>query len=118
MHPPPVIIIIAIAAALVGGIALLTGNNPVDVVLGWLGTVIQGLAALADQVVALLPNAADLHITIPSGWIYGYNIINTFLPLSECLAFVAALVTVVIVGMTWSLAVTVYHLIPKPMAGT
>jgi len=66
----------------------------------------------------LLPNAADLGLEAPTGWIRGYNVLDTFLPLHEALAAIAVILGVYVVVFGWRLAVTVYHLIPKPGMGT
>lgn len=94
----------------------------VDGVSGFLQNVvagaIAGIAALADQVVQLLPAATDLNLPDLSGWLTGYALMNTFLPLSEALTLTGTLVAIYSALMLWRLAVKIYHLIPKPLMGT
>jgi len=106
---------------LVGGLGGLLGgaaNTAVGAVMGWLGTAVEAVAQLALSVVEKLPDATDLGFSIPSGWIYGYSLLNTFLPVSEALAIVLIFTAIAVGGTIFRLAVTVYHLIPKPMMGT
>lgn len=84
---------------------------------GFVQQIIDGLLALASGVIALLPDA-DPNFSIPEGWLVGYAWVNSFLPLSECLAFAGLIAGALVLHMTWRMAVTVYHLIPKPLAGT
>lgn len=107
----------------------LTDGGPVDVVIDVVGsllgvvfTVIGAIVGVFAQMVAnildLLPDATDLALEIPSGWLYGYSWLNGFVPLSEMLAFAVILAGAQLVPVVWRSAVTLYHLIPKPMIGT
>jgi hypothetical protein len=86
--------------------------------MAFLGTVIQGLAAIASQVVALLPPAEDLGLSIPDGFVQGFSLFNQFLPLTELFALMGVLAAAAIATVAWHLGLTVYHLIPKPLSGT
>lgn len=110
-----------LVASIVGGLLGLAGDavgTAVQAVMSWLGTAVEAVAQLAMHVVDLLPDAADLGLTIPSGWLHGYALLNTFLPISEALTAITLFTTVVVGGIAFRLAVTVYHLIPKPWMGT
>lgn len=76
------------------------------------------MAAMADVVVSQLPVAADLGLTPTSGWVKGYAMLNTFLPLTEALTLAGLMVALVVAGIALRVAVMVYHLIPKPGMGT
>lgn len=95
------------------GASVLTG-----VIWGPIGVIVQGLIGLAHLVIGLLPDAGPLGLAVPTGFIYAFDVLNTFLPLAEALAFVGVLVTAAMAVMTFRLAVTIYHLIPKPGIGT
>jgi hypothetical protein len=95
------------------GTGLLTG-----VIWGPIGILAGGLFSIADAAIGLLPDATDLGLVIPGGWIYGYSIVNTFLPLTEALAFAGVFVSLIVGGIVFRTAVTIYHLIPKPGVGT
>jgi len=113
--------ILGIAGDLVGGLLGLAGDavaTAIGAVMGWLGTAVEAVAQLAMRVVALLPDATDLGFSIPSGWLHGYAMLNTFLPLAEALAIVLVFTGVAVAGTLFRIAVVVYHLIPKPMMGT
>lgn len=113
--------IVDFVGGIVGGILDIGGDivaTAVGAVMSWLGTAVEAMAAVAENVIDLLPDAADLGLEIPGGWIYGYSIVNTFLPISEALAFVAVFTVLVIGAVAFRLAVIVYHLIPKPLMGT
>jgi hypothetical protein len=73
---------------------------------------------MADAIVGQLPEAGDLGIDVPSGWIQGYGMLNTFLPISEALAFALIYVTAITAAFGARLAVLIWHLIPKPGVGT
>jgi len=110
-----------IVGNLVGGLLGLLGDaasTAVGAVMSWLGTAVEAVAQLAMRVVQLLPDATDLGFTIPTGWLHGYSMLNTFLPLSEALAIVLVFTAVAVAGTAFRIAVTVYHLIPKPLMGT
>lgn len=110
-----------IVGQLIGGLLGIGGdiiNTAFGAFMSFVGSAVNAVAGLADHVVALLPDATDLGLSIPSGWIYGYSILNTFLPLSEALTAVAIFTAIVVGGIAYRLAVTVYHLIPKPFMGT
>lgn len=93
-------------------------GTAVGAVMGYVGSVVEGLALIAARVVDLLPEATDLGLEIPGGWLLGYSMVNSFLPLSEALAFVVVLVGIQAVALLARLAVVTYHLIPKPFVGT
>ncbi len=105
----------AILAILAGGaiLGLLTG-----IIWGPVGEAIKVLASVADGVVAKLPDAGNLGLTVPAGLIYGYTIMDTFLPLHEALTLVVGIVALIVAGITLRVAVMVWHLIPKPGIGT
>lgn len=110
-----------IAQGIVGGLLGFAGTvagNMIGAVMGWLGSVVQGLAIVADGVLQLLPDATDLGLSIPGGWLHGYAWLNGFVPLSELLAFCVILVGVQMAPVIWRLAIDAYHLIPKPWVGT
>lgn len=106
---------------LIGGLLSIGGDivgTAVGAVMGYVGNVISGLATVAASVIALLPEAEDLGIVIPSGFVQGYAIFNSFLPLGEAFAMMASLVVISVIPIAWHLGVTIYHLIPKPFVGT
>jgi hypothetical protein len=110
-----------IVGGIVSGILGLGGDiisTAVGAVMTFVGSVVNALAALADHAISILPDATDLGLSVPSGWIYGYTFLNTFLPVSEALAMVGIFTAIVVGGILFRLAVTVYHLIPKPFVGT
>jgi len=112
---------VGFVGGIVGGIVGFVGDmvgTAVGAVMGYVGSVVEGLAMVAYRVVELLPDAADLNLTIPSGWLYGYDMLNTFLPISESLALVAIMVAVYAAAVLLRLGGFVYHLIPKPFIGT
>ena len=80
--------------------------------------VVDGLAAVADGVVSMLPNATDLHLSIPSGWLIGYSWVDSFLPVHEAITAAGMFVTIVTGLFVFRVAVLIYHLIPKPGIGT
>lgn len=76
------------------------------------------MAVIAGSVLDLLPDVGDVMPDVPSGWIMGYATFNSFLPLAEGLAFATIMLTAYAGLGLWKLAVTIYHLIPKPLMGT
>lgn len=80
--------------------------------------VAENLAKAAQVIISMLPDAGDLGLTTMSGWIKGYTMLNTFLPISEGLAFAAIFATFIAASMAVRLATWIYHLIPKPGMGT
>jgi len=94
----------------------------VGVLTGWIwgpvNEVAKAVAAVAGVVVSLLPDAADLGLSIPGGWITGYTWLNSFLPLSEALGVVTIFLGIMLALLAFRVAVIVYHLIPKPGIGT
>lgn len=113
--------IIQVMADLVGGLLSLGGDvvgTAVGAVMGFVGSVVDGLAEVAASLVALLPEAGDLGLEIPAGFVLGWSIFNTFLPLTETFAMLGVLVLASIAPIVWHLGITVYHLIPKPFVGT
>jgi len=94
----------------------------VGVLTGWIwgpiNEVAKVLAAVAGVVVSMLPDAADLGLTIPGGWITGYTWLNSFLPLTEALALVSIFVGIMLALLAFRVAVIIYHLAPKPGMGT
>jgi len=82
------------------------------------GGLIDGLARLAQQVVELLPEASTLALPDMSGWLLGYNWLNSFLPVGEALGYAGVMLAIYGGILVYRLAVVVYHLIPKPLAGT
>lgn len=106
---------------IIGGIAGLTGaiaETAVGAVMSWLGLAVQGMAVIAGGVIDVLPDVGEVLPTVPSGWLSAYAMMNTFLPLSEALALTGVLVGIYAALGAWKLAVTIYHLIPKPLMGT
>lgn len=106
---------------IVGGIAGLVGGvaeTAVGAVMQWLGLAVEGMATIAAGVINLLPDAGDVVPDIPDGWIVGYAMLNTFLPVSEALAGAGLLLGIYAALGVFKLAVVVYHLIPKPLMGT
>lgn len=113
--------IVDVVGGLIGGLLDIAGdiiNTAVGAVMSFVGSVVDGLAVLADAAVDLLPDTPDLGLDIPSGWIYGYTILNTWLPLTEALTMAGVFTAIVTAIIAFRLAVTVYHLIPKPFVGT
>ena len=74
--------------------------------------------AAVGGVINVLPNAADLDLHVPSGVIGAYNFLDAFLPMHEALAFGAIYIGALLAIAAFRLAVTIYHLIPKPLMGT
>jgi len=116
----PIIILFAAVAA---AITTFAPDSPVagalNAVFGFVKDVALGFTgAVVSTVIGLLPDAADLGITIPSGWINGYDWLDSFLPLHEALAFVAIFLALIAAVGAFRLAVLIYHLIPKPFSGT
>jgi len=89
-----------------------------DVAYGLVSGLVDALASLVAQVLSFLPDAADLGLSTSSGWIRAYGLLDTFLPLHEALGYATILAGVITAGILWRLAVTIYHLIPKPFVGT
>jgi hypothetical protein len=106
----PVLIGVAVAGLAAG---VLTGF-----IWGPIKEIADAVAKIADVVVGQLPDASNLGLAIPSGWVKGYSLLDSFLPLHEALGFVAIILGIVVAGVTWRVAVVVYHLIPKPGTGT
>lgn len=79
----------------------------VDMVLGFLG----GIAAA-------LPSLPAITLTVPTGFVPAYNWLNAIFPVSEGLTFGGVLVTIYLAGAALRLASWIWHLIPKPFAGT
>lgn len=82
-----------------------------------LGEVVNALAELVDGIVDLLPDAPDLGLEL-GGFVYGFGIMDSFLPLHEALAYAVVLFGAANAGLVFRTAVTIYHLIPKPGVGT
>lgn len=113
--------LVGLAGDLIGGLLGFAGDavgTAVGAVMSLVGSMVEGLATVADALVDQLPDAGDLGLSVPSGWIYGYSIVNTFLPLTEALAFAVVIGAAFVALGVWRLGVTVYHLIPKPFIGT
>jgi len=120
-----IIPILAIIAAAGAGLVIdqLINNGEVGATLfNAFFTAIQGLADAVFKVIGsmidALPDAADLGIDIPDGFVVGYSFLNTFLPLSEALTIAGTALAGYVALFGWRLAVMVYHLIPKPLMGT
>lgn len=105
------IVIVGVVAAL--GVGVLTGF-----IWGPVQAIAQGLALIADNIVNMLPEAADLGLDASGGWVKGYAMLNTFLPITEALAFAAMFATVIAASMVVRVATWIWHLIPKPGVGT
>lgn len=93
-------------------------GTAVGALFSFLGQVVDALAALAAHVLSILPDATDLGLSVPAGWIIGYQFMDAILPLHEALWMFGFLVTLRSAITVWHLAVTGYHLIPKPAVGT
>lgn len=89
-----------------------------EAIFSWLGSVVDALAGLAASVLDLLPDAEDLNLEIPSGWIIGYTWANTVLPLTEALGLMTAVIAINVGAVVYRAAVVAWHLIPKPGIGT
>lgn len=83
-----------------------------------IGAVVDALAAVAARVVGLLPDAGDLGLSVPSGWIVMYSWADRILPLHEALALFGIITATAVAPIVYHVAITVYHLIPKPFSGT
>jgi hypothetical protein len=110
---PLVIAGVAVAGVLWGFFS--SGDDPV---VAFAKHLADGLATMADGAISLLPAASDLHLSAQTGWLWGYSYMNRIVPIPEVLAFVAILAGVRVGIFTWRLAVNIWHLIPKPLAGT
>jgi len=113
--------IVQFMGELIGGLLSIGGEaagTALGAAMSFVGSVVDGLAEVAASIVALLPEAGDLGLSIPSGFVLGWSIFNTFLPLTETFAMVTVLVVASVVPIAWHLGVTVWHLIPKPFVGT
>lgn len=93
-------------------------RTAVGAVLTFVGGVIDTLARAAAAVLELLPDAGDLGLEVPAGFIQGWSIFDQFLPLHETFAMLAVLVVASLLPIGWHLGITIYHLIPKPFSGT
>lgn len=89
-----------------------------QVIFDFIKSVVGGLMDLVGSIISGLPNAGDLGLTVPSGWIQAYSWFDTFLPLHEALGLVAMFVGIYLAIFSVRVAVFVYHLIPKPLMGT
>lgn len=107
------VLIVAVVGTLVGGVVL-----GVDPVVDFVKGAVEALASVADAAIGLLPDAEDLNIDPVTGWIRGYAMFNTFLPITEALVMIAALIGIRLAIFAWRLADRVWHLIPKPLSGT
>lgn len=101
-----------------GGVVGSIAGSALQAVVDWLLSVVGALATLATGVIELLPMAEDLNLDLPDGWVYGYSFLNTFLPISEALGLLTAVVALHVGAIAYRLAVVAYHLIPKPAVGT
>lgn len=86
--------------------------------MGILGGIVDALLAVVNAVMGLLPEAGDLGLDVPSGWIIGYTWIDRIVPLHEGLFWMGVLAAASVAPIVFHLAIAVYHLIPKPMMGT
>lgn len=108
----PIVIVGIIGTVVAGYVA------GVDPVVDFVKGIADALAAVADAVISLLPNAADLNLDAGSGWITGYAWANTFMPIGEVLGMIAIWITVQTAIFLYRLADRTWHTIPKPMSGT
>jgi len=111
----------AFVGGIVDGIVSFGGDvigTAVGAVMSWVGNVVNGLASVVAGILGYLPDATDLGLSIPSGWLVGYAWLNGFVPLGEMIAFIAILAAAQLGPIVWHSLVTVYHLIPKPFIGT
>lgn len=98
-----------------------TGGEGLDIFgafMGIIGGIVDALATVANHIVDLLPDMPDLNIPDLSGLVVGYNQVNTWLPLSEAIAGSVLVLAAVNAAFVFRVAVTVWHLIPKPFSGT
>jgi len=113
--------VVGFVGGIVDGIVSFGGDivgTAVGGVMSWIGNVVNGLAEAVAGVLAYLPDATDLGLSIPDGWLVGYAWLNGFVPLGEMIAFILILAAAQLGPIIWQSLVTVYHLIPKPFIGT
>lgn len=75
--------------------------------------IFDAVGGVSTLLVGLLPVGALLTgLTIPSGWLWGYDVINAYLPVSEILIAASVLVGARITMIGVKAMVFVYKLIP------
>lgn len=94
------------------------GAVALGALMGILDAIVNALTGLISHIVDLLPDAGDLGLTIPSGWIIGYTWIDRIVPLHEALVWMGVLAAASVAPIAFHLAIAAYHLIPKPLSGT
>lgn len=106
-----------LVGAIAGLVASLVGAV-VGALFSFLGAVLDFFAGLVAELLELLPDAADLGLEIPSGWLIGFQTMDAILPLHEALFWFGFMVGLRAAITLWHLAVRLYHLLPKPLMGT
>jgi hypothetical protein len=106
----------------VGGVELPTladaGAAIIDAVMAVVGGIVDALLAIVNVIIDLLPDAPDLGLSIPAGWIVAYTWIDQIVPLHEALFWTGTLAAAAMAPVVFHLAIAIYHLIPKPFSGT
>jgi hypothetical protein len=88
-------------------------------VLGWIGDMLAALVASAETwVLSLLPDAGDLGIPDLSGLVVGFAWLNGFLALDAGVSVAGILIGATLATFAFRLALTIWHVIPKPFSGT
>jgi len=80
-----------------------------------IGDVLLGLFdGVSGLVLGLLPMGALVagSMTLPTGWLYGYDVLNSFLPVSEALAAVSALLALRMLMLSLKSVLFVKSLLP------
>jgi len=70
------------------------------------------LGFLGDVLSAVLPDGEPLGLPDVSGLLYGYNLLNTILPLSEVLTAIGIMLGVSLAVFLFRLVLTLWHALP------
>jgi hypothetical protein len=65
-----------------------------------------------EVLVNLLPEGDTLGLVLPSGWLYGYDVLNSFLPVAEVLAAASVLLALRMAVFTFRMIYTLKQLVP------
>jgi hypothetical protein len=65
-----------------------------------------------DGLFALLPDAGDLGLSIPAGFIRGYAWLNSWLPVAETVAALVTLGVVILAILAFRVALTIWKALP------